>query len=113
MSCSRHPSANSDGSSTCTSVKVQLHRPLSELKLLITAGENRPTLMSASEACSTEASLHNSYDVPEMGPCAFAADLASGKLAVEEHWLRIDSACPQTYISVQVWRAQMLSSGID
>lgn len=103
MSCSRQLAGAPDGASTCTAIRLQLHRPLAELRVLITAGNNQLFLESfSSAACSAQASMYDSYDVPEMDPCTFAADVASGDLAVEEQWLRIDSACPQAFIVIQV-----------
>ena len=103
MSFSRHSSGGSDGASPCTAVRLRLHRPLAELKVLITAGDSGPPLTSrSSAACSAQASIHASCDGPEMGLCTFAEEVASGELAIEAHWLKIDSACPQASISVQV-----------
>ena len=103
MSSSRQSSGASDGASTCTAVRLQLHRPLAELRVLITAGDGLPPLPSfSSAACLAQASIYDSYDVPEMDPCTFAADIASGDLAAEERWLRVDSACPQAFVAIQV-----------
>lgn len=103
MCCSRHSSRASDRAGSCTAVRLQLHRPLAELKVLITAGDSGPSLTSfSSAACSAQASIHDSCDVPEMGTCTFAEDVISGDLAVEEHCLKIDSACQQAFISIQV-----------
>jgi len=81
---------------------LQLERPLEELRVLITAGGSRHLLRNLSKTCSVEASIHNSYDAPELDACTFAEDIASGGLAFEELWLRIDSACPEAFISIQV-----------
>ncbi len=71
--------------------------------MLITAGDSQSSLTSfSSAACSAQASIYDSSDVPEMDPCTFAADIASGDLAVEERWLKIDSICPQAFVSIQV-----------
>ena len=107
--CPRHSIGPSDEAGACTAVKVQLHRPLEELKLLITAGDSCQSLTSAGKACTFAASLHDSYDVPEMGPCTFAADIASGGYTLEEHWLRIEGASRQAFVSIQVGRARMRS----
>ena len=88
--------------STCTAVRLQLNRPLEELRVLITARHNRHHFGSLSKTCSFEASIHDSYDSPELDACKFAEDIASGDLAFEECWLRIDSACPGAFISIQV-----------
>ena len=89
-------------SSTCTAVKVQLHRPLADLRVLITAGDAQPSLRTVSRTCSLGTSLHDSPDAPEVASCSLAADVASGTGDLEEHWLRIDSACAEASISIVV-----------
>lgn len=93
---------SSGASSTCTAVRVQLHRPLADLRLLITAGDAQPSLRSVSRTCTLGASLHDRPDAPEVAPCSAAIDVASGTSGVEEHWLRLDSACAKASISIEV-----------
>ena len=86
----------------CSAVKLQLHRPLADLRVLITAQEPHPLLRGLSTGCSFSASIFDSQSAADLQNCSLAEDIASGPSAHEERWLRIHGACSEASISIEV-----------
>ncbi len=101
MPC-RGSTGGPDAGDRCSAVKLQLHRPLADLRVLITAQEPHPSLRGLSIACSVSASISESQSAANLQNCSLAEDIASGTSAHEERWLRIHGACSEASISIEV-----------
>ena len=91
-----------DAGDGCSAVKLQLHRPLADLRVLVTAKEPHSSLRGLSTACSFSASIFDSQSDADLQNCSLAEDIASGPSAHEERWLRIHGACSEASISIEV-----------
>ena len=98
----RDSTGASDAGDRCSAVKLQLHRPLADLRVLIRAKELHPSLRGLSTACSFCASMFDGQSTIELQNCRLAEDIASGPSVHEERWLRIHGACSAASISIEV-----------